>query len=220
MFFSRAGFVLAALMIGGLRLWSQESVAPVISIEEALKLGVEGIATKLEDESEAGLDSAATFYATAKRLRTEQSLAAKDLRLVLDLDIFRQAVSAWLDAWYEGMYFVSGGGTMWGHMQSRSRAGLEDTLAELAKRMPLKEGSATTEMLTKWGKVEKAIAKAKVFEDADAEMKAMWAAHQKVMHAKWERLNFELQAIPDAGAQMLMKLMMPDKEEMESFLGN
>ena len=67
--------------MGGLKVWSQEAVVPVISMEEALKLGVEGIVTKLGDESEAGLDSAAYFYATAKRLQTEQALGAKDLRL-------------------------------------------------------------------------------------------------------------------------------------------
>jgi hypothetical protein len=220
MFISRRGFVLAVLMMGGLRLWSQEEVAPAISMEEALKLGVEGIATKLKDESEAGLDSAAYFYATAKRLQTEQALGAKDLRLVSDLESLRVAAGVWLDAWYGGMYHVSGGGTMWGHLQTRCLAELEDTLAELAKRMPLKPGNATAETLTRWGKLEKAIAKAKVFEEADAEMKAMWKTHQKVMHEKWERLNYEFQALDDADVQLLLKVLMPGKEEMESFSGN
>jgi hypothetical protein len=219
MFISLRGFVLAVLMIGGVKVWSQEAVAPMISMEEALKLGVEGIATKLKDESEAGLDSAAYFYATAKRLQTEQALGAKDLRLVGDLESLRNATGEWLDAWYEGMYHVAGGGTMWGHLQTRCLAELEDTLAELAKRMPLKPGNATAETLTRWGKLEKAIERAKVFPEADAEMKAMWKTHQKVMHEKWERLNYEFQALDDADVQLLLKVLMPGKEELTEFSG-
>lgn len=219
MFISRRGFVLAVLMIGGVKVWSQEAVAPMISMEEALKLGVEGIATKLKDGSEAGLDSAAYFYATAKRLQTEQALGAKDLRLVGDLESLRNATGEWLDAWYEGMYHVAGGGTMWGHLQTRCLAELEDTLAELAKRMPLKPGNATAETLTRWGKLEKAIERAKVFPEADAEMKAMWKTHQKVMHEKWERLNYEFQALDDADVQLLLKVLMPGKEELTEFGG-
>ena len=109
---------------------------------------------------------------------------------------------------------------MWGHLQTRCRAELEDTLAELAKRMPLKPGNATAETLTRWGKLEKAIAKAKGFEEADAEMKAMWKTHQKLMHEKWERLNYEFQALDDADVQLLLKVLMPGKEEMESLSGN
>lgn len=219
MFISRRGFVLAVLMIGGVKVWSQEAVAPMISMEEALELGVEGITTKLKDGSEAGLDSAAYFYATAKRLQTEQALGAKDLRLVGDLESLRNATGEWLDAWYEGMYHVAGGGTMWGHLQTRCLAELEDTLAELAKRMPLKPGNATAETLTRWGKLEKAIERAKVFPEADAEMKAMWKTHQKVMHEKWERLNYEFQALDDADVQLLLKVLMPGKEELTEFGG-
>jgi len=152
-------------------------------------------------------------------LQTEQALGAKDLRLVGDLESLRNATGEWLDAWYEGMYHVAGGGTMWGHLQTRCLAELEDTLAELAKRMPLKPGNATAETLTRWGKLEKAIERAKVFPEADAEMKAMWKTHQKVMHEKWERLNYEFQALDDADVQLLLKVLMPGKEELTEFSG-
>jgi len=192
---------------------------PMIPLAQALKLGPEGLAAKLGDESEAGLDAAAVCYATAKRMQTEQSLGEKDLRLVLDLDLLREAAVEWLDAWYGGMYYVSGGGTMWGHLQARSQAGLEDALAELAKRMPLKPGNATAETLAKWGKLEKVIAKAKVFEDAEPEMKAMWKTQQKVMKEKWERLHYEFQAIDEADVQVLLKVLMPSAEELEGMAG-
>ena len=192
---------------------------PMIPLAQALKLGPEGLAAKLGDESEAGLDAAAVYYATAKRMQTEQSLGEKDLRLVLDLDLLREAAAEWLDAWYGGMYYVSGGGTMWGHLQARSQAGLEDALAELAKRMPLKPGNATAETLAKWGKLEKVIAKAKVFEDAEPEMKAMWKTQQKVMKEKWERLHYEFQAIDEADVQVLLKVLMPSAEELEGMAG-
>lgn len=211
--------ILAVLFIGAASAQGQESVAPAISLETALKLGSEGIAAKLKDESETGLDSAAQIYAVAKRLQTEQALAAKDLRLVVDLDILREAMSEWTDAWYEGMYFVSGGGTMWGHMQARAQADLEDLLAEFAKRLPLKPGTATPETLAAWGELEKAIAKAKVFEDADPDTKAMWKSHKKVMHEKWERLNYEFQAIDEADVQVLLKHLMPSPEEVQEFAG-
>jgi hypothetical protein len=191
----------------------------MIPLAQALKLGPEGLAAKLGDESEAGLDAAAVYYATAKRMQTEQSLGEKDLRLVLDLDLLREAAAEWQDAWYGGMYYVSGGGTMWGHLQARSQAGLEDALAELAKRMPLKPGNATAETLAKWGKLEKVIAKAKVFEDAEPEMKAMWKTQQKVLKEKWERLHYEFQAIDEADVQVLLKVLMPSAEELEGMAG-
>jgi len=192
---------------------------PMIPLAQALKLGPEGLAAKLGDESEAGLDAAAVYYATAKRMQTEQSLGEKDLRWVLDLDLLREAAAEWLDAWYGGMYYVSGGGTMWGHLQARSQAGLEDALAELARRMPLKPGNATAETLGKWGKLEKVIAKAKVFEDAEPEMKAMWKTQQKVLKEKWERLHYEFQAIDEADVQVLLKVLMPSAEELEGMAG-
>lgn len=192
---------------------------PAIPLAQALKLGPEGLAAKLGDESEAGLDAAAVYYATAKRMQTEQSLGEKDLRWVLDLDLLREAAAEWLDAWYGGMYYVSGGGTMWGHLQARRQAGLEDALAELAKRMPLTPGNATAETLAKWGKLEKVIAKAKVFEDAEPEMKAMWKMQQKVMKEKWERLHYEFQAIDEADVQVLLKVLMPSAEELEGMAG-
>jgi hypothetical protein len=200
-------------------LWSQEPEVPAISVAQALKLGPEGLAAKLGDESEAGLDTAAAYYATAKRMQTEQTLGEKDLRLVLDLDLLRNAAVEWLDAWYGGMYFVSGGGTMWGHLQSRSQAGVEDAMAELAKRMPLKPGTATPETLAQWGKLEKVIAKAKVFEEAEPEMKAIWKTQQKEMREKWERLSFEFQAIDEVDAQVLLKVLMPSEEELLGMAG-
>ena len=138
---------------------------------------------------------------------------------VLDLDTWRQAIKEWNDAWYEGMYLVSGGGTMWGHMQMRGEASREDMLAELATRLPFTPGNATTETLEKWGTVEAAIAKATVFSDSDPEVKAQWEAHREVMHQKWERLNFEFQAINDTDAQVILENILPNADELAAFLG-
>jgi hypothetical protein len=200
-------------------LMAEEAVAPAISYAEALKLGVDGLAAKRGDESEAGLDAAALYFATAKRMQTEQKLGAKDLSLVLDLERFREAAREWQDAWYEGIYYVSGGGTMWSHMQARSQAELEDTLEEFAKRMPLKPGNATVETLTQWGKLEKVIEKANASEDLDPDTKALWKAHHKVMHQKWERFHFEFQALDDADAQLLLKVLMPSDDQIDIMSG-
>lgn len=213
----RIALLTSFILITALR--GEEPAAPAISLEEALKLGAEGIATKRGDESEAGLDAAAVFYATAKRMQTEQKLGSKDLSLVLDLDLLRQASIEWLDAWYEGMYYVSGGGTMWAHQQSRSLAKLEDTLAELATRMPLKPGNASAETLSEWGKLEGVIAKAKIPSDADPETKATWKPLPKLIHEKWERFHFEFQALDDADAKLLLKMLMPSAEELEGMAG-
>jgi hypothetical protein len=215
--FLRFAFLASLVFGSGLR--GQESGMAVISLAQALKLGPEGLAAKLGDESEAGLDTAAVYYATAKRMQTEQALGEKDLRLVLDLDLLREAAAEWLDAWYGGMYYVSGGGTMWGHMQSRSQAGLEEALAKLAERMPLKPGNATAETLAKWGNLEKVIAKAKVFEEAEPEMKALWKTQQKVLKEKWQRLYYEFQVIDEPDVQVLLTVLMPSPEELEGMAG-
>ena len=198
---------------------AQDAATPPITRAEALKLGPEGIAAKLQDESENGLDGAALFYAVAKRLQTESELGEKSLLSVLDLDNWRQVIKEWNDAWYEGMYIVSGGGTMWGHMQMRGEADREDMLAELAGRLPFVPGNASAETLSKWGTVEEAIIKATVPSDSDPEVKAQWKTHQEVMKQKWERLNFEFQAINDNDAQLILEHILPDAEQLAAFLG-
>lgn len=192
---------------------------PKVTAAEALKLGVDKLAEKLGDQSEAGQDSAALFYATAKRLQTENKLAATDLMLVSDLDNLRQVIGDWDDAWCEGMYHVSGGGTMWSHMQSRNNAVLEDLLAVFAAKMPLKEGNAGEAVHTEWNKVKKAIETAKGPEDADPETAKAWKEHKKVMLERWERLHFELQAINDTDAKAVLKHIMPDAEQLAEFSG-
>ena len=97
---------LAAPLVG------QEETPPPLSMADALKLGPEGIAEKRGDLSAVGMGSAAIFYATAKRLETENALAAKDLFLVVELDRYRKAIAEWDGAWSEAMYAASGGGTM------------------------------------------------------------------------------------------------------------
>ena len=193
--------------------------SPKVTAAEALKLGVDKLTEKLGDESEAGQDSAARFYAIAKRLQTENKLAAKDLMLVSDLDNLRQVIGDWDDAWCEGMYHVSGGGTMWSHMQSRNNAVLEDFLAEIAAKMPLKEGNAGEAVHAEWNKVKKGIEAAKGPADADPETAKAWKDHKKVMLERWERLHFELQAINDTDAKAILKHIMPDAEQLKEFSG-
>jgi hypothetical protein len=204
---------LAAPLVG------QEDTPPPLSMAEALKLGPEGIAEKRGDLSAVGMGSAAIFYATAKRLETENALAAKDLFLVVELDRYRKAIAEWDGAWSEAMYAASGGGTMWVHLSSHLEASREELLATLAKRMPLKEGNATPETLAKWNGIGAAIEAAPVPEFADEETKQNWPQQKKVLHAIWERFSYEFQALDEADALLILEHLLPDEEQLGMLKG-
>lgn len=192
----------------------------MVTASEALALGAEGIAAKRGDESEAGLGFASLFYAAAKRLETENALAAKDITLVVDLERYREAVAAWDFAWGDAMYAVSGGGSMWVHLASHREAMREEMLAKLAQRMPLKAGAATADTLARWAGVGQAIEKAALAEEADPELKAGWDQQKQSLHSLWERLDFELQALDNADAVLVLEHILPDPEQIQMLSGN
>jgi hypothetical protein len=105
---------------------------------QALKLGEEGL-LEYTGTSEVGQDRAAEFYATAKRITTEQALGEKDVRLVIALQDWRRAISDCRKNFYALAYIVNGGGTMYSHGERRDCSAVEDFLAELSKRLPLPE---------------------------------------------------------------------------------
>jgi len=109
-----------------------------LPVSQALKLGEEGL-IEYTGSSEVGQDRAAEFYATAKRITTEQTLGQKDLRLVLDLQSWRQAISDCRKSFFSLAYVVNGGGTMYSHGERRDCSAAEDFLAEFSKSLPLGE---------------------------------------------------------------------------------
>lgn len=212
------GFFVLAFFAYNLR--SQESAPPAVSAVEALQLGAEGIAAKRGDESEAGLGFASLFYAAAKRLETENALAARDITLVVDLGRYREAIAAWDLAWGDAMYAFSGGGSMWVHLASHREASREEMLAKLAQRMPLKAGAATAETLARWAKIGQTIEAAEISPDADPELKAGWEQQKQSLHSLWERLDFELQALDNADAVLVLEHILPEAEQIQMLSGN
>ena len=110
-----------------------------LPISQALKLGEEGL-TEYTGLSEVGLDRAAEFYAAARRITAEQALGQKDLRLVLDLQSWRQPISDCRRSFYSLAYIVNGGGTMYSHGERRDCSAVEDFLAEFSNDLPLADG--------------------------------------------------------------------------------
>lgn len=110
-----------------------------LTMAKALKLGAEDL-TQYTDQSEAGQDNAAFLYATAKRIETEHTLAQRDLLQVSELDRWRSVLAKCRNGSCNAAYLVNGGGTMFTHAAHRNCAALEDFLADLAKRLPLKKG--------------------------------------------------------------------------------
>ncbi len=198
---------------------AQEEAAPSIPLTEAVKLGVEGIAEKRGDTSETGYANAAITYAAAKRLETENALAARDMAFVVDLDHLRDVISGWDVAWSEALYAAAGGGTMWARLPAHLEASGEEMLAKLAKRMPLKPGSASPETLARWNKVGKIIEKASVPEFADETTRAGWKNQKDSLHSLWEGISYELQALADADARTLLEHLLPDEEQLGMLSG-
>jgi hypothetical protein len=110
-----------------------------LTISQALKLGEERL-TEYTGLSEVGQDEAAEFYATAKRITTEEALGQKNLQLVIDLQSWREAISNCRKSCYVLAYIVNGGGTMYSHGERRDVSAVENFLAELSKSLPLPDG--------------------------------------------------------------------------------
>ncbi len=87
--------------------------------------------------SEVGQDEAAELRATARRITTEQALGQKDLRLIVELQSWRHALTKVRDSIISMAYFISGGGTMYTHGERRDISEVENFLADLSARLPL-----------------------------------------------------------------------------------
>ena len=107
-----------------------------IPISEALKTGADNL-TEKTGTSEVGQDRAARIYAAARRIETEHALAEKDVKLVLALQEWREALTNCRADFCSLAYIVEGGGTMYGHAQARDCAEVEDFLGNISKKLPL-----------------------------------------------------------------------------------
>jgi hypothetical protein len=105
----------------------------------ALKVGEDGL-TEYTGLSEVGQDEAAEFYAAATRITTEQALGEKNLQLVLELENWRDLISACRRSIDSLAYFVNGGGTMYSHGERRDVSSVEKFLADFSKSLPLRDG--------------------------------------------------------------------------------
>lgn len=117
---------------------------PPVTISLALKVGEEGL-TEYTGLSEVGQDEAAECYAAATRITTEQALGEKDLQLVLELQNWRELISACRQSTDLLAYFVNGGGTMYSHGQRRDVSSVEKFLADFSKSLPLPDGKGDPE---------------------------------------------------------------------------
>src|SRR5689334_13850696 len=99
-----------------------------VTLSKALELGEEKL-TEYTGLSEVGQDEAAEYFAAATRLTTEQTLGQKDLKLVLELQNWRELISACRRSINVLAYTVNGGGTMYGHGERRDVSSVETFLA-------------------------------------------------------------------------------------------
>src|SRR5262249_46026034 len=123
-------------MVGFVFAQDAEEKKEPVTISKALELGEDGL-TQYTGLSEVGQDEAAEFYGTAKRLTTEQALGQKNLQLVIDLQSWRDVISACRRSIDSLAYVFNGGGTMYSHGQRRDVAAVDNFLAELSKSLPL-----------------------------------------------------------------------------------
>src|SRR6266849_10729185 len=126
----------AAVMVGLVFAQDANKSQEPVTVSQALKLGGEGL-TEYTGLMEVGQDEAAEYYATAKRLTTEQALGQKSLQLVIDLQNWRDLISACRKSIDSLAYIVNGGGTMYSHGQRRDVSAVETFLAEFSKSLPL-----------------------------------------------------------------------------------
>lgn len=110
-----------------------------VTVAQALKLGEEGL-TEYTGLSEVGQDEAAEYFAAATRLTTEQELGQKNLQLVLDLQNWRELITACRRSIDSLAYTVNGGGTMYSHGERRDVSPVEKFLVDFSKSLPLPDG--------------------------------------------------------------------------------
>ena len=103
---------------------------PELSIEQVLKIGVDDLAVKLGNASEAGEDDAAQLWATARRLKTEAALGKSSVQAVKRLAEWRAVINRWMDAAVFSSSIESGGGSLYSHIANRNDAAIEAFLAK------------------------------------------------------------------------------------------
>jgi hypothetical protein len=176
----------------------EEEKKPPVTISQALKVGEEGL-TEFTGLSEVGQDQAAEYYATAKRITTEQELGQKNLQLVLDLQNWRDVISACRRSPMLIGFITNNGGTMSGHQARRDAVAVEDFLAEISKSLPFPDAHGDA----KAGNViDRTIALIKNLH-APREQKAELSDRVKSAVEVWTNLKHMLDEIPDADAKKI-----------------
>ena len=160
----------------------------------ALRLGPYRLAEILDrGRSEMSQDYSASYYADAKRLKTEQELAERDLRLLPELEAWRSTISACRKGLWDLNYYALEGGTMWGHCANRDCAECERFLAFLAARMPYADGKGSAVANKIIDDAIKGIKKSKSYFGDTANFRAK----VKQVTENWELLRDKISVLPE-----------------------
>lgn len=177
----------------------EEEKKPPVTISQALKVGEEGL-TEFTGLSEVGQDQAAEYYATAKRITTEQELGQKNLQLVLDLESWRNVISACRRSPMLIGFITNNGGTMSGHQARRDAVAVEDFLAEISKSLPFPDAHGDA----KAGNViDRTIALIKNLRAPERQQKADLAERVKSAVENWTNLKDMINEIPAEDAKKI-----------------
>ena len=171
-----------------------------IPMSEALKKGADNL-TENTGLSEAGQDRAFRIYAAARRIETEHALAEKDVKLVLALEEWREALTNCRADFLSLAYIVEGGGTMYGHAQTRDCAAVEDFLSNLAKRLPLEEKGKGDAKAIK--QVDDTMGYVKKLKPFDKETKSEFVEKIKETNQHFEILKGMISEIPGEDARKI-----------------
>jgi hypothetical protein len=191
-----------------------------VTVSKALELGEEGL-TQYTGLSEVGQDEAAEYYATAKRLTTEQALGQKSLQLVIDLQNWRDLISACRKSIDSLAYIVNGGGTTYSHGQRRDVSAVETFLAEFSKSLPLPDdkGDPNADKV-----IDRTIALIKNLH-AERDRKNELAERVKRANEDWTNLKHMVDEIPAPDAKKIVMFatgdvsgwLLDDNEEGKKF---
>jgi hypothetical protein len=192
------GLLVCALAVS-VRAADDDAEKAPLTAARALKLGLDGVLEQ-SDQNEAGQDHGAWLYATARRLDTENKLAAKELELVLQLDEWRPTISKCRVESCSLAYVVNGGGTMYTHGAARDCAEVEDFLATLSKELPLAEGKGSAKANAKIDAAIAFLKTLKTYDPGDKEAEARLAEERDRAIEQWQALKYMVEGIPAATA--------------------
>jgi len=119
--------VIPCLLISSVGISAAE---PVLSVDQVLEIGIDDLAKKLGDMSEAGEDSAAQLWASAQRIRTESKLGKSSVQGVQRLSEWRGVLSRWCGAAIYSSSIDSMGGSLYAHITNRNVARIEAFFAK------------------------------------------------------------------------------------------